>query len=310
LDKLTFQNVDLVLADSSAMIRQGLKGALFTKGFRDIIDTDNLETIRETISGQSVDILICDTDFPDGDACALTHDIRHHRVGNNPFMVVIMLVDSPDKETIMRVVNCGTDDVVLKPISAAKLFERVDMLARKRKRFVVTSDYIGPSRRDSHRPGTMKIPELDVPNPVKAKVEGKVAKEAIQGDIDSITAVINQQKMERYAFQVGYLVDRIVPLYEHGTVDMGIVQHLDRLEWVSEDLSRRAAGTPFDHVNDLCESMAAVAAGIRKMPLAPEQRDIRLLPQLARAIQRAFSPDEKAAKVAHDISESVKKRSN
>ena len=310
MNKVTFQHVDLVLGDSNAMIRQGLKGALSTKGFRDIIDSDNLEAIREAISDHSVDLLICDTDFPDGDACALTHDIRHHRVGNNPFMVVIMLVNSPDKETIMRVVNSGTDDVILKPLSAAKLFERVDMLARKRKRFVVTTDYIGPNRRDSHRPGTMKIPEMDVPNPVKAKVEGKVAQEEMQGDIDNFTAMLNEQKMERYAFQVGYLVDRIVPLYEDGTVDMGIVSHLDRLEWVSEDLSRRVKGTSLDHVNDLCESMAAVAAGIRKMPLSPETRDIKLLPQLARAIQRAFSPDDTAAKVAHDISESVKKRTN
>ena len=292
------------------MIRQGLKGALSNKGFRGIFDSDNLDAIREAITDNSVDLLICDANFPDGDACALTHDIRHHRLGNNPFMVVIMLVGSPDKETIMRVVNSGTDDVVLKPISAAKLFERVDMLARARKRFVVTTDYIGPSRRESHRPGTMKIPELDVPNPVKAKVDGNVAQEAMQGDIDNFTAVLNEQKMERYAFQVGYLVDRIAPLYEDGTVDMGIVQHLDRLQWVSEDLSRRTKGTSFDHVNDLCESMAAVAASVRKMPLKPEQRDIQLLPQLARAIQRAFSPDDKAAKVAHDISESVKKRTN
>ncbi len=309
MDKLAFGNVDVVLGDSSAMIRQGLKGALFTRGFQDIFDSDNLAAIREFISDHSVDLLICDTDFPHGDACALTHDIRHHRLGNNPFMVVIMFVNSPDKGTIMRVANSGTDDVVLKPLSAAKLFERIDVLARKRKRFVVTSDYIGPNRRDSHRPGTMKIPEFNVPNPVKTKVDGKVAQESMQGVIDDFTAVINEQKMERYAFQVGYLVDRIVPLYEQGTVDMDIVRHLDRLQWVSEDLSRRAKGTSFDHVNDLCESMAAVAAAIHKMPLSPEPRDVKLLPQLARAIQRAFSSDAKAAEMAHDISESVKKRS-
>ncbi len=308
--KADFQNVELVLGDPSPMVRQGLKGALYSRGFRDIVDADDVEVIRDAVSTGKVDLLICDAGLPGGDACKLTHDIRHHRIGNNPFVVVITLIDTPDKKTIMKVMNSGTDDVVLKPISAAKLFERLDTLARTRKRFVVTSDYIGPNRRDSHRPGTMRIPEIDVPNPVQAKVERNTSEEALQAAVDSFTAVINEQKMERYAFQIQFLAERIVPMYQEGTVDMSIVQHLDRLQFVSEDLSRRTKGTAFDHVNDLCQSMVAVASGIRSMPLKPDPRDIKLLPQLSQAIKRAFDHDDTAASIAHDISESVKKRGN
>ena len=308
MKKIRFENVDLVLGDSNTMVRQGLKGALFTRGFRDIIDTDRLEVLREAVSDHNVDILICGSELVDGDTCSLAHDIRHNRVGKNPFTIIIMLIDSPDKQTIMKAINSGSDDVILKPLSAAKLFERIDVLARNRKRFVVTTDYIGPNRRDGQRPGAMVIPDFDVPNPVKVKVEGKASDEALQDVIDRFTSMVNQQKMERYAFQIGYLVERIVPLYEDGTADMAVVQHLDRLEFVARDLSRRTMGTSFDHIKDLCESIAAVATAIRKTPLKPEPRDIKLLPQLAQAISRAFAEDDKAAAVAQDISETVKKR--
>ena len=40
--KLDFEKVGILLGDPSKMIRQGLKGALFNEGFRDILDTDKL----------------------------------------------------------------------------------------------------------------------------------------------------------------------------------------------------------------------------------------------------------------------------
>ena len=306
---MDFQRIGLVLGDGNAMIRQGLKGALFTKGFREIIDTDKTSVAREVIKENAVDLLITDYRLPDGDALQLIHDIRHQRVGKNPFMVVITLIDAPEKEVVMKVMDSGSDDIIIKPISAGKLLDRVTMLARERKLFVVTTDYIGPDRRSGHRAGTIDIPKIEVPNPVKAKVSGDTDMDKLQSAIDAVAQVVNEQKMERHAFQIDYLVNIVVPIYRDGNVTKEIIPHLDRLLFVSQDISRRLEGTPFAHVGELCQSMVAVADGIRRKPLAPMAQDIKLLPQLGKAIKRAFEASEKSsADVARDISESVSRR--
>ena len=306
--KINFDRVGLVLGDSNTMIRQGLKGALFTQGFREIIDTDKTSVARDAVKQNAIDLLITDYMLPDGDALELIHDIRHHRVGGNPFIIIITFIDSAERDVVMKVMDSGSDDIIVKPISAGKLLERVTMLVRDRKLFVVTTDYIGPDRRAGHRPGTLDIPKIEVPNPVRVKVTGNTSMEALQSAVDAVSKVVNEQKMERHAFQIAYLVDIICPIYEAGEATKDIIQHLDRLVFVSEDISRRLEGTPFAHVGELCQSMVAVAAGVRKKPLTPHAQDIKLLPQLAQAIKRAFSPDEKDATLARDISESVVRR--
>ena len=308
--KLDFQNVGMLLGDGNAMIRQGIKGALFTQGFREIIDTDKTSVAREVIKTSPVDILITDYLLPDGDALQLIHDIRHHRCGTNPFIVIITLVDGPEKEVIMKVMDSGSDDIIIKPISAGKLLDRIALMVRDRKLFVVTTDYIGPDRRSSHRAGTIDIPKIEVPNPVKAKVEGDAGGEVLQSAVDAVARVINEQKMERHAFQIDYLVKIIGPMYEGGKVTPEVIPHLDRLLFVSEDISRRLEGTPFAHVGELCQSMVAVTSGVRKNPSSPMDQDLKLMPQLAKAIKRAFEPAEESAALARDISDSVSRRSS
>ena len=309
MGNLDFGKVGLVLGDPSRMIRQGLKGALFTQGFREILDSDKLSVIREAVNENKVDLLICDAMLPDGDACQLTHDIRHNKIGTNPFIVIITLIDEPDRDLVMKVINSGSDDVVLKPFSPAKLIERVKHLSRNRKRFVVTTDYIGPNRRDGEetREGEV-IPEIDVPNPVKVKAELKADSDALQRAVDAVARVINEQKMGRHAIQIDYLVNRIIPRYEADDVDSTVIEDLEQLLIVSQDIGRRMKGTPHAHVNDLCQSMVSVTTSIRDQPQTPDAKDLQLLPELARAITRAFGPTDDAANLARDISESVKRR--
>ncbi len=60
-----------------------------------------------------------------------------------------------------------------------------------------------PNRRAEPRPGTQQIPEIEVPNPLKAKAKatatGDVNVDDLQRDIDRVAEVLNQQKMERHA---------------------------------------------------------------------------------------------------------------
>ncbi len=310
MQNLDFQNIGMVLADSNRMVRRGLCGALHAQGFRDIVDTDRVSGVREAIADSAADLLVCDAHLRDGDSLKLTHDIRHNRVGRNPFIVIITFVDSPERNTIARVMNSGSDDIVLKPISANTLLDRIVHLVSERKNFVVTSDYIGPNRRGGGRNGGMAIAEIGVPNSVRIKAMREGSVEEIQRAIDRVASDINEEKLRRHAFQIGYLVGHILPAYKEGAARTCAVEHLDRLLFVTEDIGRRLVGTPFAHVGELCESLLGVADNIRRKSYEPDPQDLKLLPQLAQAVERAFNPADRSAAVARDISQTVKERVN
>ena len=99
-----------------------------------------------------------------------------------------------------------------------------------------------------------------------------------------------------------------MPVYEDGTADESIVPYLDRLLYVSEDISRRLQGTRYDHVGELCQSMVNVVRAVRQAPLSPDRKDIALLPALAQAVKCAFRPQADVVALSRDISATVERR--
>ncbi len=308
MENYSFENIRVLVGDPNREVRDAIRGGLYGQGFRYIMVTDRMSVVETAVATNKVDLMVCDTELPDGDLYDLVHKIRHHELGDNPFILVTALITAPTPKMVKKIFDAGCDDLIQKPISTGLLFERVLNLARNRKPFVVTSDYIGPDRRAKTWPGTQQIPLIEVPNPLKVKAMDDTSAEDLQADIDRVANVLNEQKMERHAYQINYLVERIVPLYEDGSADESVISHLDRLLYVSEDISRRLEGTRYDHVGELCQSMVNVVRAVRQAPLSPDAKDIALLPALAQAIECAFESKENVAELAHDISDTVKRR--
>ena len=308
MDNYSFENIRVLVGDPNREVRDAIRGGLYGQGFRYIMVTDRMSMVETAVATNKVDLMICDTELPDGDLYDLVHKIRHHELGDNPFIVVTALITAPTPKMVKKIFDAGCDDLIPKPISTGLLFERVLNLARNRKPFVVTSDYIGPNRRTKPRPGTQQIPEIDVPNPLNAKATDDTSAEGLQAEIDRVANVLNEQKMERHAYQINFLVERIVPLYQDGTADDSIVQHLDRLLDVSEDISRRLEGTRYHHVGELCQSMVNVVRAVRQVPLSPDRKDIALMPALAQAVKCAFRPQADVVGLSRDISATVERR--
>lgn len=306
---LKFDEISLLIADAGGGIRSEIKSILHYEGFREISEADTLPQVEEQIDEGAVDLLIIDSALPGGAVGDLIYRVRQYQLGTNPFIVVITMALDPSRDEIMQIIDSGSDDLLLKPISAGILKDRVNYLINDRKKFVVTSDYIGPTRRAQHREGTVEIPEFEVPNPLQAKAMGEMDDEFFQQEVDRFSTILNEQKMERNAVQIAYLVDRILPLYDEGEVNKNIAKPLNRLLFVVEDIGRRLEGTAYDHVGDLCSSMVSVVKNMCQSPVSPDPKDLRLLPELSQAIGAAFELDGESAELARDISASVRSRS-
>ncbi|MBF0307677.1 MAG: hypothetical protein HQL41_18795, partial [Alphaproteobacteria bacterium] len=174
-----------------------------------------------------------------------------------------------------------------------------------RKPFVVTHDYIGPDRRKETRPGVDSAPTVEVPNPLRAKALSTQDAASIQRMIDAAASRINECKMERYAIQVKYLVDRIMPWYETPGDTKDLLAYLDRLRFVGEDLSRRMRGTPYAHVSELTLSLVELVNRMLLDPANPDPKDLELLPKLCQAIGRAFDRGQQTVQAAQEISRSL-----
>jgi hypothetical protein len=209
------------------------------------------------------------------------------------------------------VVNSGADDLLAAPISPAKLFTRIDVLVGNRKPFVVTSDYIGPDRRKN--PGgdgdrQSSIPILEVPNTLRAKALGETIDIArLQDAIDGAMVEINEQRMIRHSYQIGFLVGIIVPAYQKNQVGPEIEAHIHRLSEIANEIGGRLTGSRFEHVADLCRALIKVVGAISENPKNPNPKDVELLKPLSDSVLAGFNPDKDSTVMANEITSMVQK---
>lgn len=298
-------DVELLVVDPDQNVRDSLRHVLHDNGFRQLRSGSSWNDIRATLVEGTPDLLISDSMLPDGDLCELIYRLRHHTIGSNPFLPIIALTWEPTPDLVKRVINSGADTLLTKPISASQLVSRIQALIDSRKPFIVTSDYIGPDRRkNDDRPSD--IPHFDVPNVLREKVKGLEATNNVQARIDEAFDTINLEKLDRYAVQIGWLVERIVPALGKGEApDDGIKVHLERLVAVAEDTGHRMIGTRHEHISDLCQSLIVVARNIVGQGDKPLPRDVQLLVPLSNAVRAGFRGDRKTVDAARKIWEEI-----
>lgn len=314
MEKLALDQIDILLIDPDRAVRSTIRNILVDNGFRNVTVGGGISDVLAKFQIAMPDLLISDIKLADGSLSSLIYKLRHHDVGSNPFLPVIATAWSPTSDDVRSVVQAGSDDIVAKPLSAGQLLQRIMMLIKARKPFVVTSAYIGPDRRkpgEDHDRGGMHIEQVQVPNVLRAKAmaDGRADIAQIQREIDACSEKVNLQKLDRHAHQALWLVERIVPGLAFGGPDEPTSRALERLHYVAEDTGRRMVGTPFEHVGELCQSLIEVTGRIMDAGDYPAPKDVDLLRPLATAIQRSFDEsDEDVAHMAHKISESVSKK--
>lgn len=310
MEKLALDQVDILLIDPDRAVRSTIRNILIDNGFRNVTMGGGIADIESKFQINMPDLLISDIKLGDGSLSDFVYKLRHHDVGSNPFLPIIATAWSPTSDDVRSVVQSGADDIVAKPLSAGQLLQRIMMLIKARKPFVVTSAYIGPDRR---KPGEdaergEHIEQIMVPNVLKAKAtaDGRMNVAQIQREIDACSKKVNLQKLDRHAHQALWLVERIVPGLAYGSPDEATSRSLERLLYVAEDTGRRMVGTPFAHVDELCKSLIEVTSRILSAGDFPSPKDVSLLQPLAKAIQRGFDEsDSETVQVARKISESV-----
>ncbi len=303
--KYLIDDIKIVIADPNRQLRTSLKGVLGGQGFRGMLDASTVPMLEEAIRTGSPDLILCDSDLAEGNACKLIRRLRHNEVGQNPFTAVILFLEEPSEEVVRLASEAGVDDLQVKPVVGQKIVDRVKYLIEKRKPFVVTTDYVGPDRRKNVRPGTQEIPLIEVPNTLAAKAHGAFSAQELQKNIKESLWQINAQKIERHIFQVGYLVDRIVPAYKKNALNAESIGMVKRLCLVGQDIVDRLEESDFGHISDLADTLVTVARSLWGSGTQPKSKDLELLPELSAALSATVSMEATSATVVKKIQSSV-----
>ena len=305
--KLQLDQVIILLADKDRGSRDSIRNILYNNGFRALRFASSIEDIEEHFKAGMPDLLIADLEMPDGDICEFVRKIRNHDVGQNPFLPVITTTWAPTPQRVKDGINSGVDDILPKPISSVHLSDRIMSMVGARKPFVVTSDYIGPDRhRSGDRPSS--VPLMEVPNTLKAKATGDGSADNIQAVIDAAIADINIQKIERHSDEISKIVVRILPELKQGNHEGKVFGDLEKLFFVSEDTERRMAGTDYEHICELCQSLNKVVKSLMDGVARGQTdvKDVQLLMPLSQAISMSFTgASDQDASVARQISATV-----
>ncbi len=305
-----FDLARVVLGESRRGFRQATKTALLERGFRHVIDTDEMEGVRVCLTADMVDLVICDGTLEGRYFCELVRRLRHHETGDNPFIVVLATTEDASEGAVRHLIRCGADDVILKPLAAEALVRRVERFISNRKPFAVTDDYIGPDRRGAPRPGEPEpLPLIEVPNPLQARILNQITQSMLKRAVQDCWIRINECRIGRHSEQIERLVQPILDAYASGTVNEATAGHLALLLRAAEDLSARLAGSRFDHVGKLAVTLIDVARRIGGPGQATDHRALDLLPRLSSAIAAALVPVRESVRTSHAIRETVSRYS-
>ena len=218
MKKTDYGSVKVLLAIENPIVRQGLQNVLQSEGFLRPSEVSTHDKLLATLVEQTYDVIVTATEITGEFIPPYIGQLRQGALVHHPLPIVIPLLTASEGEYVRKVIDCGPDDLLQLPISPGQLLTRLGVLAEKRKPFVVTSDYIGPDRRQGVRPGAMVIPLIEVPNPLAMRIQ-RVAEDVFTHEMSVAADKLRQMRVERFAFELQWLLRAIRQLFQSDQTD-------------------------------------------------------------------------------------------
>ncbi|MEM6627024.1 MAG: response regulator [Pseudomonadota bacterium] len=147
LDRNQLERLRVLLLDDSKTMRGLLRGLLNSMGVKDVFEAGHAADALEVIKNERPDVAIVDYRLPDLDGLELTTILRRGADSPNRFIPIILCSAHLSVQVLRQAMNCGVDEFLVKPVSAADVRSKFEAVILKRREFVETPTYFGPCRR-------------------------------------------------------------------------------------------------------------------------------------------------------------------
>jgi DNA-binding response OmpR family regulator len=276
------RDVVFFLAEPNKTIRSGLMAMLPSQGLRSCKAVTSLAELLEAIQKTPPDFIAVADTF-DEDIFQHIRDLRHHKIGVNPFTVITFMVE-PDNDTAMKqALLSGADDVMIKPVAPGQIVERAKQIAYNRAPFVATTKYIGPNRSRN-----ANLPTLNVINTLKDKMDGKeVSLGALKAAVDQTLISVRTAQLDSHGTRLGAVCDVILKAYELGKISPKLEDYLLTLVGSLEEAAKTARMIGEGELAEICIDFSRQVEELAEGYQNPAERDLAVIRTLPKAFAMA-----------------------
>jgi len=292
-DKDKLGDIDVYLGEPNEQVRESLRAMMRGEGIRRTRTFSRIDDLVNAIKEAPPDLLIVSDDI-DPSIFDVVRDIRHFKMGRNPFIMVTMMVTAENDALVKKAVLAGADDIIIKPISPGKMLDRVGHMTFNRIPFIVTTDYVGPERRRTGDTRPSAIKQLNVVNTLRDKVEGRKSTQAeLSRDIEACMNDVMAARLDSHGLKLGWICNLILKAYAEKNITKEVEERLLILVSVLEDAGRtsRVLGEP--ELANICTQMARQVEEMAEKYENPTDQELSVITKLTKAFELA-----KAAKIA------------
>ncbi|HJX09393.1 MAG TPA: response regulator [Candidatus Binatia bacterium] len=144
---VNLRDLVILVADPNAYARRITNGILRGFGANKVLEVEQTLSLFQVLSGQKIDILLCDTRLPPHGGLMLTRTIRRNSNNENRTIPILLMSSDTGESTIKNARDAGANIVVAKPMSPKSLYDRLAWIAFNPRPFIDTATYFGPDRR-------------------------------------------------------------------------------------------------------------------------------------------------------------------
>ena len=286
-DKIDFSRLSVIVGQLGGPAGEDIERQLSILCISNPVISHDADRIRRSIEVDHPDLVLCTVASGREQAHDIMHGVRHQEIGPNPFVVMITLGDHKAPSDVARTTDAGTDEIIAAPFNRDIFVMRINELARNRKKFVATTNFVGPTRRSSARPGRKTAEEFEVPNPVRATGTG-VSRDELGKEIARAASSLNIRKLSSDVTMIRELVGEILPDYEKSAIGETFLRRIEMLRTGVETVRRRAVRLGFADVVSLCEIADNVVSEIKARPVPPNLKHLRAMPKMVIGFETAL----------------------
>lgn len=147
----TFENRSVMLVEDNPFETKLLLSVLQAFGFRKIITLDSVDDAIAELSQNEIDCILLDWKLPGKPGIELVDYVRKSKRNFSSDLPIVLCTGFTEMSKITRARDSGVDEIVAKPFSADKLYQKLHAAVFKKRSFIAVEEYIGPDRRRQDR---------------------------------------------------------------------------------------------------------------------------------------------------------------
>lgn len=154
----------VLLVDDNVHMRTIVATILKGLGILDIREASDGSEGLQALRKWPADLAIVDFRMEPMDGVDFTRLVRNAEDSVNPFLPIIMMTGFADRPRVEEARDSGVTELIVKPVTARAIIDRLNAVVYRPRPFVRTGDYFGPRRR-----GIDDV-ALDDPEPAYARI--------------------------------------------------------------------------------------------------------------------------------------------